>query len=154
MNRQTAVTLTLPAWQISCLMPVLTTYHVRGGSKPLTPALPNGPRVSDSPLTTASDILFYLQPTLAGPSHSYVPGKTRGRSWRHWEPCPQLLVSCSVQQPAAWCSVVGERGLRRRSNGVQSKANISEAPTESVPPTRLLYLIQTAESMLESLGSR
>lgn len=93
--------------------------HVRDGSKPLTPALPNGPKVSTSPLTMPSAILLYLQS-----SHSYVPGKTRGQSWRHWVPCPQLLVSCSAQQPAAWCSVIEECELRRGRNGVQSKTNI------------------------------
>lgn len=67
-------------------------------------------------------ILPLLQPYR--PQPSYVPGKTRGRSWRHWAPCPQSLVSCSAQRPAAWCSVVGECRLRRGSNGVQSKANI------------------------------
>lgn len=134
---QTAVTLILPAWQISCLMPVLTIYHVRGGSKPLTQSLPNRPSV-----WFPSDILFYLQPTLAGPSHSYLPGKTQGRSWRHWEPCPQLLVSCSAQQPAAWCSVAGECRLRRETMQGRAKQTLQKLLLNI--PTLLLHLIQTA----------
>lgn len=51
-----------------------------GVSKPLTPALPNEPRVSGSLLTRLSDILFYLQPTPAGPVTATYQGRHQGRA--------------------------------------------------------------------------
>lgn len=93
-----------------------------GVAKPLTPALPSGPRVSGSLLTRLS-VYSTFNPHPCRSSYSYIPGKTQGQSWRRWVPCPQSLVSCSAQQPAAWCSVVEGDGAQawKPWNAEQSK---------------------------------